>query len=422
MMAHARFQISKVEMKKNSWRFIIYDLGSECVVDEITDYAFVMVMDRGNSPITVEQALLHLVEFWRYLEEKKVKLHSICDLNLKEFRDKNLEKVVKSSAHRGDLNDAMNTVNIKLSRIYDWLIWLQDDGRLPVGTVGLRGLIHAAKRTEAEGLPRGRRRYSTHFSNYPLLYKISGRNSKHKAPGSEVFDEHVHGINDLFLSRYAPFIAQRNILFVDIAESAGFRRGSICSLKVNQFSREAIDSSTGEFLVQPSSQKFSRRNTFGIPISLAYRVLEFINNYWMPRVEEKKILAKVHQNRIFISATTGKPLEYRSMSQEIAAAFREFGLPKGTGPHKLRGKFSSEESDRELAERMELGLDTSSASIAATMALKMGQKDPNQFYGYAASSQSRRARIAREGARAENKALREENQRLKELLEKKGRQ
>lgn len=155
------------------------------------------------------------------------------------------------------------------------------------------------------------------------------------------------------------------------------------------------------------------RNTFGISLTLAYRILDFIEQYWEPWVKRHKVPASIHRHRLFLSARGGRPITERAMTQIISAAFRELGFEKGIGPHTLRGKFTSETADDELAERLELGLDTSNRSIAAAIAPKLGHSDPDQFYRYASASQSKRARIEREGRITELKALRLENGELK---------
>lgn len=231
-----------------------------------------------------------------------------------------------------------------------------------------------------------------------------------------VTNEHVASLLSLFIERHEPYVAQRNILFIDIAETTGFRRGSICSLTVGQFEFAAIERAKEEFLVRPDRQKFGYINTFGIPLDLAYRIRQFIDAHWLPWVKEKKIGKAVHNGRLFLSAKTGGPITDRAMTQIVSAGFRELGLDKGIGPHRLRAKFTSEQTDNELAERKELGLDTSNMSIAADIAMKLGHEDPTQYYRYASSSQARQARIAREGKAAELKALRQENKERKEKL------
>lgn len=397
--------------------FLVYDLEQQRLIPEISDYAYFLNEEKRNSQLTIEQGIQHLAEFWRYLLHQKIELTAISDSNLKLYRNSNLIKVKKSKSHRGSEDDAKRTVNLKLSRIYDWLIWLQSNHRLPVGTVSMHGPVSAAKEMLTSHPSRSRRHRKNASSYLPLLFRVSGTNSKHGLPDYRISDNCTSALFSLFIERYTPFIAQRNILFSDIAEAAGFRRGSICSLRVDQFLLEDIASSDGEFLVRPSRQKFNYQKTFAISIELAYRIRYFIDDHWLPWVKHKNLSRTVHQQRLFLSATTGKPITERAMTQMISAGFRALGLPKGAGAHKLRSKFASEEADRDLAERLELGLDTSSRSIAASMAMKLGHNDPNQFFAYAASSQAQKARIQREGVIAELKQLREEVARLKAQLD-----
>jgi site-specific recombinase XerC len=413
-----RIQVSKVLLHAGRIAFLVYDLEEQQLISEISDYAWVQLNDRQNSPLTVEQGLRHIVEFQQYLLRKKVRLGAVSDEVIRGFRDENLKKVLFSRAHRGSSNHAKATVNLKLSRIYDWLVWLQNARRIPVGTVGHQGLVTTLVNAPAIRMVRGGRWIGS-ARKFPLLFKVSDSNAKHNAPATVVLDKHVSDLFNVFLSEHDPFVAHRNILFADIAESAGFRRGSICSLTVQQFNLNAIEASKGEFLVRPSRQKFGYTNTLAISLNLAFRRRQFIYDFLIPWTASRELPIETHEGKLFLSSKTGKPMTERAMTQLVSKGFRRLGLDKGIGPHSLRGKFASEEADRELMERKELGLDTSNLSIAAAVSMKLGQKDPMQFYRYASSSQARHARIARDGKQSELKALREEVIRLQATLDEK---
>ena len=405
-MPSSRYVVSEVPVQE----------GCPAVLRELTDYATYLIDERGNSPLTVGQGLHQLVEFWTFLLDEGTRLQAVSNATIRKFKADNFRKVKKSKAHRGGDDQAKHTVNLKLERIYQWIVWLQETGRVPVGTIGRHGLVVAI--IESPGVRKrcGGKWVAGCGKKYPLLYAVAKRNAKHNAAASVVTDNDVSDLMAHFSERYGPFIAQRNSLFVDIAESAGFRRGSICSLRIDQFELSEIDKAKGEYLVRPPKQKFSYAKTFGIELALAYRIWEFIDNYWKPWVKEHKVPKAVHGNALFLSEKTGKPILERSMTQAISSAFRSLGFDKGFGPHILRGKFTSTFVDEELAERRELGLDTSNRSIAAAAAMKLGHDDPDQFYRYASSSQARLARIARDGRLAEMKSLSEEVKTLREQL------
>jgi site-specific recombinase XerD len=415
-MSNPRYIVSEVPVQEGCPAFLVYDLKDDCVLRELTDYAAYLIDERGNSTLTVGQGLHQLVEFWTFLQNEETRLQSVSNATIRKFKAENFKKVKKSKAHRGGDDQAKKTVNVKLERIYQWIVWLQSSGRVPVGTIGRHGLVVAIIESQVVRKRRGGRWVEGSGKKYPLLFKVGKRNAKHNAAGSVVTDNDVSDLTAYFSERFDPFVAQRNSLFADIAESAGFRRGSICSLSIDQFELSEVEEAEGEYLVRPPKQKLSYTKTFGIELALAYRVCEFIENYWKPWVKEHKVSKAVHRNALFLSEKTGKPILERSMTQVISRAFRSLGFDKGVGPHTLRGKFASTFVDEELAERRELGLDTSNRSIAAAAAMKLGHDDPDQFYGYASSSQARLARIAREGRLAELKALREEVKSLREQV------
>lgn len=415
-MSNPRYIVSEVPVQEGCPAFLVYDLEQDCVLRELTDYATYQVDERGNTSLTVGQGLHHLVEFWTFLQNEGTRLRSVSNATIRKFKAENFKKVKKSKAHRGGDDQAKNTVNLKLERIYQWIVWLQETGRVPVGTIGRRGLVVAIIESKVVRKRSGGRWVAGGEKKYPLLFKVGKRNAKHNAAGSVVTDNDVSDLMAYFSDRFDPFVAQRNSLFADIADSAGFRRGSICSLRIDQFDISEIEAAKGEYLVRPPKQKLSYTKTFGIELALAYRICEFIENYWKPWVKEHRVLKSVHENALFLSEKTGKPILQRSMTQVISRAFRSLGFDKGIGPHILRGKFASTFVDEELAERRELGLDTSNRSIAAAAAMKLGHDDPDQFYAYASSSQARLARIAREGRLAELKALRDEVKALREQV------
>lgn len=415
-----RFLTSQFPVDDEGLGIIIYDLQDEQIVNCLTDYLQSLLYERHLSRHTVIQGAYQIVEFWTYLSENGVDASQITDCVLSNFRDSSYKKVMAAKAHRNSSEEAKRTVNLKLSRIYDWLIWMQGSGRFPAGVVGVRGLVTVYRLADDEISRRRTRRRSGFVGRYPLLFKVRDVNKKHAVQKGVVLDEHVSQLLAYFLTKYDLFTSQRNCLFVELADMTGFRRGSICSLTVDQFERVAIDEADGEFLVRPIRQKFSYSKTFGISLMAAYRVRQFVDDYWVPWVEEHGIPAKVHRNHIFLSSKSGAPITERAMSQIVSKGFRDIGFEKGVGPHSLRGKFASQVADEELEIRQELGLDTSNRSIAAAMAMKLGHNDPDQFYKYASSSQARRARIEREGRRSELSKLRTKIEELERRLEEKG--
>lgn len=419
-MSSNRFVLSQVPVQDGRPAFLVYDLDKECIVRELSDYSTYLINEKNNSYLTVSQGLGQLIEFWVFLLDTDTSLHRISNETIRTFRDQNLKKVRNSKAHRGGTDQAKQTVNLKLERIYQWIVWLQETRLVPLGTIGNHALVQAIVDTPQVRMRKGGHWVRGGIRKYPLLFRVGKRNSKHSAPSSVVTDKDVSNLMAHFSATYGPFIAQRNILFIDIAEAAGFRRGSICSLRIDQFETSDLQRANGEYLVRPSKQKFSYTKTFGIELSLAFRIREFIDNYWQPWVTAHQISRKIHQNALFLSEKSGRPIQERSMTQVISSGFRALGFDKGVGPHILRGKFTSNYADEELAERRELGLDTSNRSIAAAVAMKTGHDDPDQFYRYASSSQARQARIAREGRVAELASLREEVQMLRAQLAKLG--
>ena len=81
----------------------------------------------------------------------------------------------------------------------------------------------------------------------------------------------------------------------------------------------------------------------------------------------------------------------RAITQIIAKAMRAAGAPRWVAIHSFRRKFSNDEIADETAHRIKNDLDTSAASIAASVSIRLGHHDPSSLYAYV----SRRLSIGR---------------------------
>jgi hypothetical protein len=377
---------------------LVYDLQDHSIVHELVDYGLFLRSSRQLEQCSVQLTTWALARFWSHLVTQGKTLSEIDQALLVAYRDSDLKRVKTDRSHRDSDRAAKATINGKLSMILHWLVWLQWTGAIApdsIGVLGCRVEAEAAKSNDLILKP-GIKLSSS------LFYRDAGRGANRPYVAREVVDAAAQIIMD---EATDPYVAFRNITFNDLGSNSGFRRGSMTSLKITQFPSEELESWTDDqYEVKPEKQKLNYENTFSISIDLALRVSEFIEG---PRAELVKRLGvdrRKTQDRIFLSSTTGEPMSDRGMTQSLRKAMRAAGTKKGQVVHVLRGLFLSEQIEAEGGDRARRGLDTSTASIAAAVAVKAGQRNPNSLNDYVSAEQSRIAARRRSAERKANKA------------------
>ncbi|MFN4350943.1 MAG: hypothetical protein ACK4F6_09050 [Hylemonella sp.] len=185
---------------------------------------------------------------------------------------------------------------------------------------------------------------------------------------------------------------------LDIASVTGFRRGSINSLTVDQFTgADYVETRNGTVVIRPKKQKFGYGDTFEIPTFLHEQVKRFIVEHRDPFVERKSVRQTTHGGAVFLSNKTGAPLTDRSQTAIVSPVMRKLGLKKGSVLHVWRSKFAVEEVEKEYMDRKELGLDTSPQSIQLAVSTALGHRHPESIRPYisafeASKVSSRRAK------------------------------
>lgn len=369
---------------------LVYDLEERCVVRDLSDFSLHLLSSRVQaSPITERIRMEHLVEFWCHFE--KVPPHDLSDKLLEDFRNSQLERVLSSPQSIGSKGAAKETVNGKLVSVYKWLEWMQEQGRLPKGTIGAIDCRVTAY-PRASAFRSGRAVDSG--ARYPLLYRRTGQRSKHRASLALTADQ-LELVSEHLVENRSEYVGLRDGLILDIAVETGMRRASINSLRVSMFERSALVSERGAtFSIRPAIQKFSYEDDINFPVELGLRVLAFIEGPRKELLSSKSKFAKSATDNVFLSARNCDPLTDRALSQSLAATMRAVGCGKGVALHAGRRAYATNRIETETSRRVELGLDTSTASIAAAVSIEMGQRNPNSLFPYVAREQSRRALAA----------------------------
>lgn len=373
--------------KLRNGEVIAYDLRANNLVSEITDYSLWLVDVNRRDAKTIEQQLGHIARFWVYLRELGRSLSAVSDEFLMKYMSRELVKVRSNSRSRGSERAAKSTVNQKISAILNWLLWLQSTGRCHDGMIG----PHNCRVTASPGKGvRDLRHWAPGDGIYSsLLYRDAGTSGSIPRASREMFEGASAELERMTDWKY---VAERDKMFLDIATTAGFRRGSICSLTVDQFDAQQIRRTEATTMgLTPAVQKFKYENEFQVDTLLMLRILDFIEG---PRAsliaelgKERSALATI--GHVFLSATTGKAMSDRAMTARISRAMRKVGAKKGMSIHAHRGLFAMEATESVMNQRLQLGADTSVASVAYQVAPMLGHKNAESQFQYTAGEQGR---------------------------------
>lgn len=366
---------------------IAYDLRSKKIIDEITDYSIWLLDVNRRDPKTIGQQLGHIARFWVYLRECGKSLTAVSDGTITQYMSRELKMVLSNSRSRGSERAAKSTVNQKISAILNWLLWLQNTGMCHERMIGpYKCRVTASPKKNVKDLRHwapGQGIYSS------LLYRDAGTSGAIPRADRNLY---VCTLRELERMTEWNFVSERDKIFLDIAMTAGFRRGSICSLTVNQFDAKQIRRTTAATMgLTPKVQKFKYENEFQVDTLLMLRILDYIEG---PRASllvalglERSDLAT--NGHLFLSATTGKAMTDRAMTARISRAMRNAGAKKGMAIHAHRGLFAMEATESVMKQRLQIGADTSIESVAHQVAPMLGHKNVKSQFQYTAGEQGR---------------------------------
>lgn len=395
---------------------LFYDLDKRELDRDLTDYALAMTEEEMLDPSTVEGRSYNIGRLWQLLRRKGQSPDDVTDRLIKQFRKEELTAVQAAATSKGSLRAAKSTVNERLRCCYRWLLWLQMSSRVRGTLIGptrcsVRSTLQLPQ-FEPEENRQLRWRGRTGRTDYPTLFRQVGTGSKHgvsKAPSEDMRFELLEQLHSSASSR---FLAHRNVLIVDIANTVGFRRGSINSLRISQFVAQEISASdTSHMYVTPASQKLDYEDEYELPMHLMSRVRSFIDNYLIPTAKDRGWAGFDEKNsRIFVSDKTGKPLADRSITTLLSKHLRAVGGKRGMSTHSFRHKFVHDEIDSELEYRRAEGLDQTTESILSSVRSRIGHKHDASIRAYIESNvpqdrKDRSAVLAKRIADAEGLAL-----------------
>lgn len=397
---------------------IFWRLSDErlCTIMPFLDFIIDCIDVQSLRPKTVEGRAYSLKKWYQFLSDIGIDALDADDEVLVKFRDSLFDR---SAVNRsGDAQARRRTVNLDLRNVYTYYAWLQKhqtycQRRRLLGIDACQITSSLLTKHTASGSGSDRQRYPTTFRN-------AGERSKHRL-GWVPREEHRAALTEHFYDTQSLDLAKRNCLLFELAWLVGWRRGSILSLKVEQFSQEAIldGDQSSPLSIRPPSQKFGYSNTFPVERSLALRVMHYID------YERLKIVQRTNSTspEIFLSDRSGTALSAGAVSRIFNTARHALGWPVGAGLHGWRRGFANRYVERELDARIELGLDTGGESIAMSLATALGQESLASQGAYLRDAQRRirgtatfRDKVEHARLSDENAALRAEVALLRQMI------
>ncbi|MET0087120.1 MAG: site-specific integrase [Sedimenticola sp.] len=380
--------------------------------------------DQTNKQKSRNQAYKSFINFYayalqslsEYLAHKVLSWDEVDDIHLKNWFSWEIARVRKRNASKDDEKTAMRTVNRKLTGIYRFYAWAQcRAGFLPPGYVGSNGRI---KTTLVDAYERG-------LNVGPLVLSVKKKDHEdivegmypltEEGVGTPVGDyaateDDIQGlINHFYDSAKTEYLAERNVLILDIADQVGLRSNAIASLRIDQFSNVDITQHEGHILIQPEKQKYGYTKYFEFPAQLVERIRDYIDDERKEHMASLK-LTEVRVKRALFLTNRGKPITEKRISETMAAAFQAIGHEpgKGAAAHSPRRKRAQDVVDQELALRTRVGQPHDPETMALAVANALGQSNINSSGIYTKSREKLRAKNLEAQLAMENASLRGE--------------
>lgn len=348
-----------------------------------------------------------LFQFAQFLEANSLRWENVNDEVILKYREYALAQTMDSSISRGEITSKATT-NVKIVILYELYTWAAEGVEVSTPTIGWDDTAQIRSTLPLFELKPDK--WNSHPNRrYPLCYRDAGIGSGSMSGQHWATNKERDDIEDYFRS-ICPLVCARNILFMQIIDQTGLRRSSANSLTIGQFSDFLINKSQDAALpahpVQPDSQKRGYRNFFDFPYSLALEIRRFIKGIYGEDIFERlKNDSRLSTQRIFLSETTGKPLNNSTWSDIFTRAFRAVEAPLGAGIHSFRRKFAEEWFRKEVQRYKDEGKLVSYPDIIAALATVLGHDSKLSQEAYRRASSAARTNTPLDMLTSQNNEL-----------------
>lgn len=369
--------INWVEIVENYPMPIIYD-DKVSLCDEFNVYLRHIVIEKAESlsriksyKSEVELYAYSIKAFLTFLCEQNIDWRDFDDDKLVSFRNWTYRNTLNDSRSKQSENPAKRTTNRKLRVVYEFLTWAQDSMEYVDGLIGLgddfpiNSILPKSKVNDKIKV--------TDKRKFPKCFERCGEGSRTRYQYSATQEDKVNLIKYFSDSTRSQYIAERNILIMELADRVGWRGGSINSLTVDQFSEKVIEAATlDKISVTPSEQKLGYENSFEVSLSLAVRMNNHIKGTRSRFIKTKGKRPAAVSSSLFLSNKC-EAFGDKTITQIFSAAFKMIGSPRGSGIHSFRRKFAQDSTDKEVAYRRKHKLSLAPEDALLIVGQKLGQ-------------------------------------------------
>lgn len=365
-------------------------------VEPFLDY--ILSLQRNHAPKTIEGHAYRLNTWFKFLKATKSNFMDASDQTLEQYR-KHL-----FSCSSSDSRVRKRTINTNLESVYKFYFFLQSKKYPQLNLMGPSGYNISSSLGSTSD--------TKYIEKYPYCYTSTGKNSRHETKWSPT-DRQKGEIFKFFIDNHSDDVAQRNNLIIDIADTVAFRRGSLVSLKTYQFPTLNEEQLEQDFVqISPETQKLNYNKYFDCPIELYCRIRAYIDNSRNAIV--KATDSKSHS--LFLNTKTGNAITESGISGIMSRARHSLKWPRNGGLHSWRRKSAQDFLEREIEDRLLLGLDTSYEAIALAIAEFLGQESLESQRPYINRCMKKFIRKKIQTLKSQNLEITNENEMLRALL------
>ncbi|MEC5407090.1 hypothetical protein VOM14_16210 [Paraburkholderia sp. MPAMCS5] len=357
-------------------------------------------------------------ELYTYLSEKHLSIDEMNDKHILAFRDWCWERTKKRPQYRGDERVAKETTNIRLKCVYEFLAWAQGQGRIPSGTIGpVRCGVTST--LPLVGLS-GPKSDDSELKKYPHIYKRTGRASRLGRAQYRATDDDISALEDYLESAGNPADQRQVMLIIRLIADTAWRIGSVASLQVHQFSRDALAKAEKRhakaYDVAPPDQKFGYSNEFSLSWPIAYDIANYIEIDREEIIKRTGVSRNRLEGRIFLNPVSGRPFDDHALSARIAERFKEVGAGKGSGAYGVRRKAATRIAREEIEFRQKRGLSMQQEDVIDAIARRLGHTSKTAYQAYVEANAMMSGYSVAAEQRDQIEAVRNENAALRAKL------
>lgn len=322
---------------------------------------------------TINKWVYFLKAFFGWCIENNKAWGKITDNNLEDFKKSYTEQILAKSQRGTTELSSKKTTNHCLRTLYTFYTWCENEGYVNNKTIGKGIGVKIKSDLPYKDDPN---RSASRSNYYPLIYRGIGENSRTNPTGYFMTPDDISYLSDYLSENGEQHTVSRNLLALGIANEMAFRTESICSLSVDLFDEDKINTATSdEITITPSKQKFGYLKPFKMSYKLALRIIRYIKNDRALLMTKNDWTDTNSNDALFLNMKNGTPITSQTLSDIFTDACQAIGLPAGAGIHAIRRKVGQDVSDAAVNSAIELGETPRQEDVEFMAMQKLGHSD-----------------------------------------------